>query len=197
MFSGDATKPTMKARDHAFFNIYDGVCENILLNDVIDFVYMYDRMPDNMLYGKDINICMHYVVGEGICGVVPDNLLAQSRLISKSLSKLKDNTTTFFSNFFEDISARILKTKSSLAPEPPKPSLTPFKFMSEATELPVYDRLGIINFYEQNDPIVVKDGDFYLLVKLSKNEYVKVHRTLKKYNSIKTIFDECTWEKSA
>jgi hypothetical protein len=192
MFSGDATKETRKATDHAFFNIYgEQGCEDVLLADVVDFLYFYDRMPDNILYGQDINLSLNYIVGEGI-----NILFEQSRIVERCIAKIKKNTDRFFSTFFNDLMDKQLEKRVGTTVSELKNDAKPtsFKFMSPATEIPVYDRLGIISFYDNNNVVVVKDEDSFLLVVLAENEYIKVHRTMAKYNSIKAIFEECAWE---
>jgi len=195
MFSGDATKASIKAKEHAFFQIYkEPVVDSILLTDLVDFVYFYDRMPDGMLYWEDINACLSYVVGEGMCGMIPATLVEQSKIVAECIKKLKENTDQYFRSFFRDVTSKLFAKQMEEPSKKDTTDRTPFKFLSEATELSIYDRLGILAFYGSHNCIVVETGDYFLLVALSENKYVKIHRTMAKYNSIRTILEKAAWK---
>jgi len=195
MFCGDATKANIKAKEHAFFQIYkEPIVDSILLTDIVDFIYFYDRMPDGMLYWEDINTCLSYVVGDGMCGMVPATLVGQSKIVSECIKKLKGNTDQYFRDFFKNVTNKLFTKQIAETNKVAANEKTPFRFISEPTELTIYDRLGIVSFYESYNSIVVEDGDHFLLVALSENKYVKIHRTMAKYNSIRTILENAAWK---
>lgn len=198
MFSSDKTKDVVKAKEHAFFPIYpEYQYETLLLRDIVDFVYFYDRMQGDIFYANDVYTHTNYVVGEGICGIVSDMLL-QSKLVAKCVEKLKKNTDNFFSTLFLEISNKLLnpdgkdfKIETKNTQEKP---LTLFSPVIDAKELFIYDRLGIINFYETHSVTVVKNNDCFLLLCTSENKYVRVRRNIMGYNSTKIMLEGCLYE---
>ena len=196
MFSGDPTKEVRKAKGHAYFPIYkEQNSEEILLDDALDFAYFYDRVPDNVLYGYDMNMCASYILDDGICGMVSDTLVSNSKTVERCITKIKQNTDKFYALFFNDVTDKLLRKGNKTEPivNNEEKTLTPFMFLDKATELPVYDRLGILHFYDTNNVIVVKEDDSFLLVVLAENKYVKIHRTMLKYNTIKAIVGDVAW----